>query len=164
MRERQRERYPKLFQTLPTQALCVNANLNQLTWTLTGLYPASSLAQSPCNVRLSPCMNRGGHCPETSQWASGHVEDVAWCGAALYVAFYIFAYVQIHQCKNIHHWHVLLLHTLLGTLPRLNQTVFISYRWEHVWHGQLPAVCFMCERAFSTMTRPDSGVHKTERD
>lgn len=40
---------------------------NQLDQTFNRFVPASSLVQSLCNVRLSPCVNRAGHCPENSQ-------------------------------------------------------------------------------------------------
>lgn len=50
---------------------------NQLDQTLNRLYPASSLVQSPCNVRLSPCVHRTDHCPENSQWASGQDDNVS---------------------------------------------------------------------------------------
>lgn len=50
---------------------------NQLNWTLNGLYPASYLVQSLSNVRLSPFGNRASHCPDISQQASGHVDDVS---------------------------------------------------------------------------------------
>lgn len=46
---------------------------DQLDRTLNRLFPASSLAQSPCNVRMSSCVNRAGQCPENSQQASGRV-------------------------------------------------------------------------------------------
>lgn len=35
------------------------------------IYPASPLAQSPCNIPVSPCVNTAGNCPENSQGVSG---------------------------------------------------------------------------------------------
>lgn len=46
-------------------------------WTLKRLYPASSLLQSPCNVRLSWFVNQAGHFPENSQWVNGIVDDIS---------------------------------------------------------------------------------------
>lgn len=37
---------------------------NQSDRTLNGLYPASSLVRSLCNVRLSPCVNTAVNSPE----------------------------------------------------------------------------------------------------
>lgn len=36
-------------------------NLNQLGWTLKGLYPASSQVHSPCNIQLRPCVSTASH-------------------------------------------------------------------------------------------------------
>ena len=51
--------------------MCERKCPNQSDQTLNGLDPASSLVQSPCNVRLRPCVNTAVNSPENSQRASG---------------------------------------------------------------------------------------------
>lgn len=43
---------------------------------------------------------------------------------------------------------------LCHLVPCLKQSV--SIKWEHVWRGQSPDVCYMCERVTSKMSEPDS--------
>lgn len=49
----------------------------QLTQTLIGHHPSSSLVQRSSNVPLSPCASTAGSCLENSQWVWGCVEPLS---------------------------------------------------------------------------------------